>query len=603
MYSKAAIASLLLPVAFAAVHEQLNAVPSGWSHASSQPSNNDVITLQVGLNYKNSDKLEDLIYSVSTPGSKNYGKYYSKAQVDALIKPSSDDCNAVEAWLKHSGVTNFENDGYHVTFSTTVEKANGLLSTTFQNYKDKDGVVKLRTTEYSVPDDLANIIDLITPTTFFGKTHAQAAIPHEARMPTVVKRQFDGNCSSVFTHQCAKEAYNIQNYTADAKSGSRVAFSSFLNQSAQYSDLAAFEKFFNIPSQNFTVELINNGVNWQNATNDNINNFAEANLDSQYVLIAHPLPVTEFITGGSPPFIGNLDEPQNGTNSNEPYLEYYQYLLAKENADLPQVISNSYGDDEQTVPYKYAKRVCDLIGVAGLRGISVLESSGDTGVGAPCMTNDGTNKPVFTAEFPGTCPYVTAVGGTQGWAPEVAWVDSSGGFSNYFPQPRYQVQDVQNYLNNELPAETRAYFAPFFNATGRGFPDVAAHSVDYRLFLANTPYRIGGTSAACPTFAGLIALVNDALLRDGKPQLGFLNPFLYGMGRQGLTDVTLGGSVGCTGVNGQTGANITGGGVIPYASWNATVGWDPVTGLGLPNFQKLVGLAKQALGGSSYGGN
>lgn len=93
--------------------------------------------------------------------------------------------------------------------------------------------------------------------------------------------------------------------------------------------------------------------------------------------VAHPLPVVEFITGGSPPFIPNLNEVSVDTN--EPYLTYYRYLLAKPNEALPAVITNSYGDDEQTVPYAYARRVCDMIGFMGLRGISVLESSGDTG--------------------------------------------------------------------------------------------------------------------------------------------------------------------------------------------------------------------------------
>lgn len=43
----------------------------------------------------------------------------------------------------------------------------------------------------------------------------------------------------------------------------------------------------------------------------------------------------------------NLDEPTAANNTNEPYLEYYRYLLAKTNDQLPGVISNSYGDDEQ----------------------------------------------------------------------------------------------------------------------------------------------------------------------------------------------------------------------------------------------------------------
>lgn len=75
------------------------------------------------------------------------------------------------------------------------------------------------------------------------------------------------------------------------------------------------------------------------------------------------------------------------------------------------------------------------------------------------------------------------------------------------------------------------------------------------------------------------------------PPLGFLNPWLYSIGLQGLTDITAGGSVGCNGVNGQTGAVVPGGGVIPGAMWNATRGWDPVTGLGVPDFGRLMALA------------
>jgi tripeptidyl-peptidase-1 len=50
------------------------------------------------------------------------------------------------------------------------------------------------------------------------------------------------------------------------------------------------------------------------------------------------------ITGNYSPFVPDDNTP---TNTNEPYLPYYEYLLSKPNKDLPQVISNSYGDDEQ----------------------------------------------------------------------------------------------------------------------------------------------------------------------------------------------------------------------------------------------------------------
>jgi tripeptidyl-peptidase-1 len=76
--------------------------------------------------------------------------------------------------------------------------------------------------------------------------------------------------------------------------------------------------------------------------------------------------------------------------------------------------------------------------------------------------------------------------------------------------------------------------------------------------------------------------------------MGFINPFLYNLKAGTLLDVTEGAAIGCNGVNSQSGDPIPGGGIIPYATWNATRGWDPVTGLGLPDFQKLMKEALEA---------
>jgi tripeptidyl-peptidase-1 len=94
--------------------------------------------------------------------------------------------------------------------------------------------------------------------------------------------------------------------------------------------------------------------------------------------------------------------------------------------------------------------------------------------------------------------------------------------------------------------------------------------------------------------AGIIGLLNDARLRAGKPTMGFLNPFLYSLKPGTLIDVTAGAATGCNGINSQSGEPLEGAGIIPYATWNATKGWDPVTGLGLPDFQKLMKAALEA---------
>lgn len=467
----AVLAALAAPT-LAAVHERLATVPSGWSLVN-EASDSTPVTLSVALVRENLDKLETHLMSRSTPGHAQYGQWLDKSEIESYFPTVSD--AAVVKWLQQNGISQIHREGSHVNFATTVGVANKLLQTTFGWYQ-KGTVKKLRTVEYSIPDQLRSTVDLVSPTVYFGNIQAHAAVPAagaEKRQASV--QSIDAACSDLVTPECLKELYNLGDYQPSTDSGSRIAFSSFLNQSASYADLAQYEQHFGIPAQNFSVELINGGVNTQDpATIQD----GEADLDAQMIVaVSHPLPITEYITGGSPPFVPNLDQPTAADNFNEPYLPYYEYLLSKPNSDLPQVISNSYGDDEQTVPEYYAKRVCNLIGLMGLRGVSVLESSGDTGVGSACQSNHGKKSPQFTPTFPGTCPWITAVGGTQSYGPEIAWTGSSGGFSNYFPRAWYQELAVEDYLNNHISEATKEYYRPYTNFHGRGFPDVAAHSL------------------------------------------------------------------------------------------------------------------------------
>ncbi|KAH9174179.1 hypothetical protein EDB89DRAFT_1849193, partial [Lactarius sanguifluus] len=71
--------------------------------------------------------------------------------------------------------------------------------------------------------------------------------------------------------------------------------------------------------------------------------------------------------------------------------------------------------------------------------------------------------------------------------------------------------------------------------------------------------------------SGIISLLNDYRLSQGKRPLGFLNPWLYDGGLNGLNDIISGSNLGCN-TNG----------------FSAIVGWDPVTGLGTPDFLRLM---------------
>jgi tripeptidyl-peptidase I len=108
------------------------------------------------------------------------------------------------------------------------------------------------------------------------------------------------------------------------------------------------------------------------------------------------------------------------------------------------------------------------------------------------------------------------------------------------------------------------------NSEGRGYPDVAALGRRFRIWYRGRAISIGGTSASAPAFAAVIALLNDARIAKGLPPVGFLNPLLYSVGLSAFNDIVVGNNPGC----GTPG-------------FNATKGWDPITGLGTPDFLKL----------------
>jgi len=207
---------------------------------------------------------------------------------------------------------------------------------------------------------------------------------------------------------------------------------------------------------------------------------------------------------------------------------------------------------------------------AATRGLSILFASGDSGV----WGEEGHNGQ-FNPDFPAGSPYITAVGGSDldtntVNSTEVCCMDSGGGFSVTFVMPSYQTTAVQSYLANpaaNLPSSS------LYNAAGRAYPDISAifgHYIPYCMAQGGGYLDVEGTSAASPIVAGIISNLNNIqMTQNGKPALGFLNPWLYQVYAQhpnAFHDPHQGVN------NGGTGAGFT-----------SIDGWDPCTGVGTPN--------------------
>ncbi|KAH3908194.1 hypothetical protein HBI56_191470 [Parastagonospora nodorum] len=571
--------------------EHLRRVPEGWSDVGA-PSADHKMHFRVAVRSADSSLLERTLMDVSSPSSPNYGQHLKRSELKDLIKPRAESSDAVLSWLQASGIESRDiaNDGEWISFRAPVKRAEEMMGAKFSTYQSKTrrDVKKVRSLSYSVPKEIRRHIDMIHPITRFGQLQ-----PERSQVFTqgsaVRTAAVNATCNTTVTPSCLADLYKFADYEVDASAPVSIGVNGFLEQYARYSDFVKFTSTYapKAAGTNFTYTLVAGGLNDQNSTDDSV----EANLDIQYTagLVGPNIKTSFFSTAGRGSHIPDLDQPSAADNENEPYMEFFTYLLSLENEKLPSVLSTSYGESEQSVGAPYANKVCDMIGQLGTRGVSVIFSSGDTGPGSACQTNDGKNTTRFQAIFPASCPYVTSVGGTFNVQPERAVYFSSGGFSDFWKRPAYQDKAVTNYLKR-----LGSQWDGLYNAAGRGFPDVAAQGLGFRVVDKGVTVPVGGTSASAPVFASVVALLNNARKAAGMSQMGFLNPWIYTVGYQGLNDIVNGGSTGCVGRSIYSGLKSP---RVPYASWNATVEWDPVTGHGTPDFEKLLRLAT----GSGYG--
>lgn len=497
--------------------------------------------------------------------------------------PSNETFTAVHEWLADHGIDSLELDYSPakdwIKVALPVQSVEQLLKTKYHEYLHDSGDSLIRATEWSLPQYLHNHIATIQPTSSFLRLQPRGKVRNRPTWNSPVRNHTTHHhhhhlnesvaavCNtSAVTPLCLRTLYGTVDYTVKAANQNSIALNDFLGEINNRSDIEIYLQMFRPEAveaaYEFTQISIAGGTLQQtpeNITQLDAGTGIEGNLDAETVLgISWPTPLTAYSTGGLNPVF--VPDAFTTTDSDEPYLVWLEYILSLPDTSIPKVISTSYGDDEQTIPYSYASHACNMFAQLGARGISVLFASGDEGVGPDgyCYRNDGTNSTSFLPEFPSSCPFVTAVGATTGFDPEgihnsiafiypctqrtpifvllpiadmrpppVAVYDSAfsppftsgAGFSNYFPRPAYQEAAVSAYLSTYI-GDT---YTGLYNASGRGYPDIAAQGQRFSIVWNGSVSPVDGTSCSTPTAAAVLALVNDALIAAGKSSLGFLN--------------------------------------------------------------------------------
>jgi subtilase family serine protease len=264
------------------------------------------------------------------------------------------------------------------------------------------------------------------------------------------------------------------------------------------------------------------------------------------------------------------DAPDHGLKSD---VDEFTRII---DANSAQVLSISYGLCEALVSRSIARAEYTLFEQAAAQGMSVLASSGDQG-SEGCYGKTKTHPTQLSPEDPASQPFVTGVGGTSLTAispgpVERVWNDGvksgsgagGGGISALWAMPAWQYgPGTHNSLSSRQPCgASRGYC--------REVPDVSASADPRHGYVIRWKGKwlvVGGTSAATPLWAALIADIDSA---NGGARAGFLNPVLYAAARSGsgdFHDITAGN-------NDYTGSH--------HGTYPATAHYDMASGLGTP---------------------
>ncbi|KAK6971675.1 family S53 protease-like protein [Favolaschia claudopus] len=546
-------------------HEHRAHAPPGFT-SHGRVSDSHMLTLRFGLASNNVAALQDKLLSISTPGSRDFRQWLSEDEVKTFMVPSSDTINAFNTFASANGLQTsvISPNGDWVSVTLPVSKANKLFGAVYTNFSHPDLPAPItRTLSISLPAELAGHVDVIHPSTAFTAPIARRA-PSISRSAPKHKRDATApvDCDTIdpennITPACLQNLYNIPT-TPATQGNNTLLVTGYVEEWAEVDDLQAFLAQFRPdlpPNQTFLTALLDGGTNPQGP---GIAGF-EATLDVQYAAgIATGVPL-QFLSVGT--FLS--DFPTS-------VLDTTTFLASA--AQLPTVVTSSYGLNEDFFGASLATKICDAFAGLSARGVSFLFSSGDGGVNGG--HDNGDKCGLFIASFPSSCPWVTTVGSTIGFNPELAANFTGGGFSSIFPAPSYQTTAISNFLKTlppSFPGNAK------FNTTNRAFPDLSLQGVNFLINFRGEIEQALGTSASTPSVAGMVALINDRLIKEGKPVLGFLNPFLYA-NEGAFNDVVKGHNSGFE---------------CPASSvaFDAVPGWDPLSGLGTPNFPDLLAAA------------
>ncbi|GHJ38066.1 protease pro-enzyme activation domain-containing protein [Streptomyces sp. TS71-3] len=500
--------------------------------------------------------------SVSDPDSASYGRFLSAKEAQERFGATAEQIRAVKSWLKDAGLSVTATTRHYVEVSGDVAAAEKAFGTQLHNYRKGAGTYRAPQQTPTAPASLEGAVLTVT-----GLDNAPHKADHKDELPPpgAVFRNagpfssyYGSNPASTLpeaygsTAPYATKGYTGEQLRAAYGAGNRTgkgvtvaitdayASPTIEQDSAQYAKRNGDARY-----KGGQLTQVLPGAYTHTAADDCDASgwYGEESLDVEAVHAVAPASNVVYVGAASCYDDDLLDSLSKVVDSH-----------------LADIVSNSWGDLEANQTPDVAAAYDQVFQMGAIEGIGFYFSSGDNG---DEVAHTGTKQ----VDVPASSAWVTSVGGTSlavgrgdaykwetGWGTGKAalsddgksWKDvpgafnggAGGGTSKNVAQPFYQQGVVPDSL-----AKANGGALPM-----RTVPDISAIADPNTGFLVGqtqtfpdgsqqySEYRIGGTSLAAPTIAGIQALAQQA--HGGRP-LGFANPAIYDRyGSKAYHDVT-----------------------------------------------------------------
>jgi uncharacterized protein (TIGR03437 family) len=459
-------------------------------------------------------KLQQLLQDQQNPASPSYRQWLTPEQYADRFGVSASDAAQIATWLEGQGFTvdPVSRSRTFLTFHGTAGQVQNAFNTTIHHYKVNGVMHYANSTDLTIPKALSPLVSSI-----WGL--------HDFRpKPQLVKAKPNwtmGPGNYVLAPDDFAAIYDIAPMYSQGITGSGIKIAIMGQTTIRASDITNFWNTFGINAVLTQIEANHENPGVSQGDND------ESALDLEWAGAVARNANIVFVYS---------------------YSVWDSALYAVDNAVAP-LISMSYGDCEM-LDLVDLPSYRQLVQQANSEGITWFAAAGDAGA-TDCDAGVNVAENGLAVDEPGSMPEVTSMGGTavsdspaywnsnntstsqsaKGYIPEIAWNDTAqavpagagilgtgGGGSIYFPQPSWQTSTTG------VPKDG-----------WRHVPDISFNSsvfgVPYYIFcnacsdIQGGGY-VGGTSAATPTMAGVVALLNQYLKTNG---LGNINPTLYNL--------------------------------------------------------------------------